>query len=298
MIAKIVNWSLTLLKVLLALIVLFLTQFIVVLVMNRNAINYREYEGLFSFAYTTIAANIMLILLRPKAKIFKNHKIANDKINPLEHFWLFVITMGMLGVVTIYFLIVEYISKLNEHVQTAVEQYNESVDRLEVVEATVIPNWDHVLYLISIVLIVPLVEELVFRGAILESFKKVTNKPVAVILSSVVFGLCHGISVHIIYALFCGIVLGTVYTVCNSIRASYIVHAIFNLFGSAIMIFMDSGLVSVTETFKLGVLGSITFTKFAAILPAVVAFVMLVKGRKLLTEQVQPQHVVEENADE
>ena len=295
MISKLTSWFMALSKVLLALVVLFVAQIVCAIFLSRAGYHYKQYEGLFSFVYAATTSAFLLFLLRPTGRFTKGQRVSKDNLNGLEPFWLFVISMGMLGVVTIYFIIVEYIATHSKTVDDAMNQYNESMDRFSEVDKVIVPNWDHILYFIALVLLVPLAEELIFRGAILESFKKVTNKPAAVILSSVVFGLCHGLSVHILYALFCGIVLGSVYCICDSIKASYIVHAVFNLFGSALILFLESGVFDVSEDAVLSIGGSLAMMKFAAIIPAVVAFKFLIDGRK--AKALAPATSVEEEGD-
>lgn len=90
-----------------------------------------------------------------------------------------------------------------------------------------VPIW---LGVLSYGILAPLGEETVFRGVLYGQLKKVSNIPVAIVLSGLAFGLFHGNLVQAVYATVLGIVLALVYEIYDSILAAMLFHGIANLF--------------------------------------------------------------------
>lgn len=89
-------------------------------------------------------------------------------------------------------------------------------------------NNDFLAILISIGIVGPFIEEVIFRGLILNELRQ--NMPVvpAVIIQAILFGVYHGNLTQGIYATFLGIVMGLVCIKMNSIWAPVIIHMFFN----------------------------------------------------------------------
>ena len=76
--------------------------------------------------------------------------------------------------------------------------------------------------------IVPIIEEVMFRGVLYRWLRKFSSMTMAVGLSSIVFGMVHGI-VHLIPALtILGVVLAWSYERTGSLWAPILIHGIFN----------------------------------------------------------------------
>lgn len=115
--------------------------------------------------------------------------------------------------------------------------------------------FDKISLFVFAVLLAPFVEEIVFRKAVLNIFhfkynadgskkakiKKVIFASIAILISSLVFGLIHvtsGDFVQIIYYAFLGIILGLLYLVSNkNIYVPIFVHLLINLMVTSIMLF-------------------------------------------------------------
>jgi hypothetical protein len=101
--------------------------------------------------------------------------------------------------------------------------------------------------LISIVIFAPLTEEILFRGILLNFFKKIWGKWPSIILSGLCFSLFHfsvgqGLgNISLLLALgFFGIALGVIYLRFGNLLYSILVHASFNLLSSLRILFFDS----------------------------------------------------------
>ena len=88
-------------------------------------------------------------------------------------------------------------------------------------------SWVLVLYGIAIAIIPPIVEELLFRGMIMQSLRKYGNG-FAVIASALMFGLYHGNFVQMVFAFIAGLVMGFVVIRTGSLWASILIHFINN----------------------------------------------------------------------
>ena len=81
---------------------------------------------------------------------------------------------------------------------------------------------------VTLCLIAPFIEEMLFRGVFLRGFLNNYSPLLAIALSSVVFGLAHYYLNHIIVATAIGFVLGWLYYTTRSLWPSIIAHAIQN----------------------------------------------------------------------
>ncbi|MBR6831268.1 MAG: CPBP family intramembrane metalloprotease [Tidjanibacter sp.] len=100
---------------------------------------------------------------------------------------------------------------------------------------------------LSAVVIAPVLEEYLFRGLFIDSARRRMNALWAVLISSALFGLAHGIPQQAFNAFVVGLILGYVYVRTNSLAAVITIHAINNgisyvlleLFGSSTVLMKD-----------------------------------------------------------
>lgn len=88
------------------------------------------------------------------------------------------------------------------------------------------------LYCIAVYLVAPVTEELVFRGLIQTRFHTTMNVSLAILISSVLFGITHLMTGSILTALFAffgGIIFGLTYEKTSSLILTISVHIIGNL---------------------------------------------------------------------
>lgn len=79
-------------------------------------------------------------------------------------------------------------------------------------------------------ILAPFGEELVMRGVVYGSFRKVMPKYIAMLFSGILFGIYHGNLVQAVYASVLGFVLAYVYEIYGTLWASIIFHSLANLF--------------------------------------------------------------------
>lgn len=86
--------------------------------------------------------------------------------------------------------------------------------------------------ILAIVLLVPMAEELMFRGLIFERTRGFMSEKMAVILTSLLFGFYHGNWIQMVYAFFFSLLMFFVYKKCGNFKAPLLFHIVSN--GSAI----------------------------------------------------------------
>lgn len=98
-------------------------------------------------------------------------------------------------------------------------------------ESTISGGNDAVLACLSALLTVivgPIAEEGLMRGVVFSTWSRL-NPWVAIVLSSVVFALCHGTVVHFIPTFLCGMLMALAYATSGRIWVPMVMHVCYNL---------------------------------------------------------------------
>ena len=137
--------------------------------------------------------------------------------------------------------------------------------------------------IISIVVMAPLVEELLFRGAIQGHLMRNWQMPyLGIAVSLLIFGVVHGYPAHIPFAFVVGMALGWMYYLTGSLIPGMLMHFINN--GSSVLLYVLSGDPDATMISSLGGAGSMALAVGGIILTIVCIFII---RRKLVKEPVQ-----------
>ena len=120
---------------------------------------------------------------------------------------------------------------------------------------------------LSVVVFGPIAEELLFRGIIHNSIKKVCSPYVAIVLSGLMFGIWHGEFVQTVYTTFFGIALAVVYEYSGSLWVPIGMH-ILNNFTSTLPPALDT-----TSTYLL-----ITRIEEICILPTILLLIYMIRA--------------------
>ena len=242
-------------------------------------IDRKIYKGTFNLCATLAVLGVMLIVAR-LLSIKKEPLIKMNKLMPDQVVCLVIIGLGMLGVVTTYIIVADKIAAFLESMKNAMEDYRESVDRFSDTPQTAVPVWDSILYVITLCFIVPVTEEVTFRGVIFGQLRRGFGPWISVVLSAVLFGLMHGISVHIGYAIACGLIIAACYHLTDSLVAPILLHAVFNIFGSGIANFMNVEAFGIPSEYTTSLMLGINTTSMFMMPVAVLAFAYLVSAKR------------------
>lgn len=87
--------------------------------------------------------------------------------------------------------------------------------------------WGNIIYFIAVAIVPPIIEEFIFRGAILGSLRK-HGDALAIIVSAVLFGFMHGNFIQTPVTFLTGLILGYLTVKTNSIIPAMILHFVNN----------------------------------------------------------------------
>ena len=173
------------------------------------------------------------LILYGKKNIFKTIKI-NKIFKKKNISFIFMMCLSGLFLGSILSGIVEQFIPPNKFMLSSVENLKHSV-----------------LGIISMIIIAPILEEIIFRGIIFNYLKKYCRVTFAIIIQAIIFGVFHGNFFQGVYAFVLGIVLAIIYIYTDSLWGDIIGHALANLidiiliFKIAAIIFMIISIISI-----------------------------------------------------
>ena len=146
--------------------------------------------------------------------------------------------------------------------------------------------------LLSIILMAPAIEELFFRGIILNGFLSNYSTSKAIIFSALLFGAIHFVPSTICIAIILGLLLGWVYYQTKSLLYTTILHVASNIFGLIAVYFR---LKTKSHTGVFDFYGHYTwYALFACLIIGVFLFVILYKRKTIKHETVRKSELIEE----
>lgn len=92
-----------------------------------------------------------------------------------------------------------------------------------------------VLTLFIAIVLIPIFEEILFRGLIFNDLRSKYNIVVAVVIQGLIFGIMHGNIIQGTYTVILGVILSMIYIWTDSIYACIIGHITYNLLGSLVV---------------------------------------------------------------
>ena len=187
-----------------------LTNYAMEQIMNPN---YLLVATAFATFYTLLIGFFWYHTVKPKEELsFK--QVVNGKL---------LVTMGLLGIA------LQLLVSMCLNVVFPILPQQMTTEYGELIETLIGGNvW---LSLLVTVILAPLAEELIFRGATLKMAKQIMPFMAANILQAVLFGIYHANLIQGVYAFVLGLVLGFTAEYFHSIWASILLHAFVN--GSA-----------------------------------------------------------------
>lgn len=122
-----------------------------------------------------------------------------------------------------------FIQYAQKHMKDAFNNYENNMNNL-----SSSLNTFTAISVLALIILLPVFEEILFRGIVFNELNKNLNAAACIILSSFLFGLSHMNLIQGIYTFFLGIILASMCYLFKSINASIIVHVTFNLSGTFI----------------------------------------------------------------
>lgn len=286
---KVSEW---LLAVGLAIAVLFAFTYLDIIVITcfrLAGVNTAIYRGIVSLTAALVVTLVFGLFFFVCRKL-KRPLLQVKKISAVDVGLVIIIAVGMLGFVKTFIYVSDQISEYIKSLSEQMTEYRESVDRYSVTKQEIVPFWDSLIYLFSLCFIVPIEEELVFRGAIFGLLRKKMSPVAAMLVSAAIFGVMHRVSIHTAYALVCGLILCACYHYTESLIASMIIHSVFNILGSGVGDLLKLNELGVPSDLRLEILSRISVISILMMIPSGIAFLVLrynsIKRKKTDSESV------------
>ncbi len=156
---------------------------------------------------------LLLILIPMYIRYINNHSIKFVFYD--FKFLIYIIILGF-SLCFICNIIINYIPRTKENIVS--ENIYKLTEELNIY-----------ITLFIICIIVPLIEEIIFRGFFYDTVKLISNDILAILFTSISFALAHSDLQQIIYAFFAGIFISYIKFKFKNILYSIIVHLIMNL---------------------------------------------------------------------
>lgn len=173
-----------------------------------------------SMALTIIGALIYRKLRRGKGKVFR---LSMRGFNPMLILWGFVLVL-ITGIV----------------IEPVLNLFPESfLDLLNQMGAN--GGWS----VLMLAILAPVMEEVLFRGILLESVREKYSSGRAIVVSALMFGVIHVIPQQVVNAFVIGLILGFIYVRTDSLWPVIIIHALNNAMAYVIMQWSDGANITV-----------------------------------------------------
>lgn len=156
---------------------------------------------------------------------------------PVLHFIKYIWDVSVLksGKTYLYLLIGFIVIALSQYLMLHVFSFESAAEQKEQLGSLGLQNSiQSIIYVLSVAIITPVKEEILFRGILYRFLEKKYNFLVSIIISSFIFGILHG--GLLITATIMGMVLAMLYKKTQSIIPSIILHIVWNLLVSISMI--------------------------------------------------------------
>ena len=179
-----------------------------------------------SAVYSVLQLAIFIPILRYMGRKDRTF-LMNDRPRPTDLLSAAAISAGLVGLTTLLFLALQSLANVVPYVQQQISDYQNLSQAFS-------GDGDVLWILLATCLVVPIAEEVIFRGIILNEFRRVMPVWAAVLLQGVLFSLFHMNFVQSTYVLIPGLLLGAVYAWTRSLAVPIVLHVAFNFFGAGL----------------------------------------------------------------
>ncbi len=225
-----------------------------------------NYMGSILFIGALLSLFILFVWFLIDRKVLKA-QLMYDVPSPQQAVFVIPVALALLYITGLYMLLVQFLAKSNDLINSLNQDYLEQMNIYS-------PDskLQKIVLILAVGILVPIVEELIFRGLILSEFRSTMKDSTAIFLSALIFALMHGQPIQIGYALVGGLILGVFYVYTRSIWFTIGMHIVFNFAGGIIPMFLPE---------EEALLSSISILSFLSIFFAAYFFSQLRKDYRL-----------------
>ncbi len=223
----------------------------------------KAYEAISYYIIDTVVCIACLLFYIPFVYFLKKRDnvaifdFQRKNMNPaVIVFASYVITCGISGITTKW---LDFVYEFLEDVpffKDSIESYDTSWGGID--------EEPYFFVFMSVILLGPVVEELMFRGVLFNLIYKKAGHVAAILLSSLIFGIWHMELVQSIYTTLFGIALSVIYLYTRSIIFPIFCHCLYNFLGTLPPALETEDIVNVLDNIN-----------FISMLPALVLIVLL-----------------------
>lgn len=190
--------------------------YILMYIFGQNADDFLSNNG---FMLDALAC-IILLLIYTLIYIFLKKDKSNVRVSFSDIIICIIMTFGMSGVSAAWLFLAEKLSEKIGFIADSMESFTNNWSNLD--------SEAYIWVFLSVALLGPIVEELLFRGLVFNFAKKIKGGYFPIIISSLCFGLWHEEPVQIVYTFLMGIVLGLIYERTKTLFYPIIIHILNN----------------------------------------------------------------------
>lgn len=195
-------------------------------------------SNIVSMIYSVLIAGIAILVILALRK--KNREaVMTRKITAGQGIASAFSIIGAAGLTTLLFAGITLLAKYVPSVNDALNYYYK-------LSESFISSDNIYLIILSTCILVPIAEDLVFRGIIQGELRRVMPAWLAIVIQALIFALVHGNVVQTTYVMVPALVLGAVYEWTGSIYVPIGMHMIFNFVGSAVPMMLQENETATT----------------------------------------------------
>jgi membrane protease YdiL (CAAX protease family) len=192
-------------------------------IINANS----NYIFIMASTFVIIFAAILIALMSIKSK----EVIWRKKVKLSVWIASVFIIIGTSGIISLQLAGIQALGEFFEPIKIALENYAEMANMF-------IASDNILLIIVSTCILVPIAEELIFRGIVQGELRRVMPGAVAVVIQALIFAVVHINPIQVSYVIIPALVLGAVYEWTKSIYVPIILHMIFNFTGAALPVIL------------------------------------------------------------
>lgn len=211
-------------------------------------------------AITSIVASLLMIPLT-SLYLWKRRKsnpfvVMTQKPQSKDWTWSIWALLAAQGLSMAWLHFLDWASQYSSFVASRIEVYEQLMTMIAD------ENVNVALALLATCILVPIMEELIYRGVVMGELRQICKDRTALIIQAAIFGLIHANFIQSVYAFVLGLVIGYIYYKTQSLTMSILSHMLFNFLGGGLPILVGEDSLLIQVVFILELVALVTFLVF------------------------------------
>lgn len=159
--------------------------------------------------------------------------VMREKISAQKWGLSLIFVLGGMALTNLFIQLLQALAESSAFVSERLRIYEELVGSISGKQA------NFLLQVLVLAFLVPIAEELLFRGIVLGKFRSIMHPALAAVLSALLFGIFHANFIQSTYAFVLGLVLAFAYLYTKNIWTPIAMHCVFNFLGGILPSYID-----------------------------------------------------------